>query len=131
MVDVRANGGIIFGAGTTREDGKVYEVYIDGEIGDEIPVEYIYKIYNDKSTAKETVNTPKSKKQKISKVKPMINTNSIAQYIKDEAEFKIIENIDKDKYSSYNDWLKFIWAIKFSFGKEALDIANYFSYGHE
>ena len=39
----------------------------------------------------------------------------------------ILDNIDPVKYHNYPDWCKFIWAIKFTFGEQALEIAVAYS----
>jgi len=44
-----------------------------------------------------------------------------------EFEREIIDNIDPKSYTSYMDWLKFIWAIRFSNFENPLDIANEYS----
>jgi len=46
---------------------------------------------------------------------------------------EILDNIDISLWYSYDDWCRFIWAIKFSFQdeKEALQIADFYSRKHE
>jgi hypothetical protein len=44
-----------------------------------------------------------------------------------EFERDILNNIDAKYYTSYMDWLKFIWAIRFSNFENALDIADEYS----
>jgi hypothetical protein len=39
----------------------------------------------------------------------------------------ILDNINKDKYTSYPDWCKFLWAVRFSHFTNALDIADEYS----
>jgi hypothetical protein len=42
-------------------------------------------------------------------------------------ERSILDNIDAKDYSSYMDWIKFIWAIRFSYFHNAIDIADEYS----
>lgn len=46
---------------------------------------------------------------------------------------EILDNIDISLWHSYDDWCRFIWAIKFSFQdeKEALQIADFYSRKHD
>ena len=102
-IDTRGNGGIVYGPGTNIESvGVAYEIINNGRIDIDIPDE-LYKLA--------LREEPKQKPEKI-------NMNLIRKKESNKKDLYLIEilnNINLEQYcSNYDQWLKFIWAIKFS-----------------
>ena len=121
-IDIRSNGSMIVGVGSYRKDtNSHYTIFNDGNIEGIIPDE-IYNYYN-------WTKTKKIKKLvKNEEPEPEPETIELLNLIEcDKYHRSIMNNINLDKYaSSYNDWCKFIWAIKMTF-KNSLKIADEYS----
>ena len=62
--------------------------------------------------------------------RPQLEESKVADSeVRAQDPFKkaILDNITQDKYYKYPVWSKFIWAIKFSFGEQALSVAVSYS----
>tara|TARA_R110001632_G_scaffold229441_1_gene365569 strand:- start:7748 stop:10066 length:2319 start_codon:yes stop_codon:yes gene_type:complete len=120
-IDVRSDGGIIVGCGTYRKcKDFYYEVFNEGQIQGIIPDE-IYNLYN-WTKPKRTVNSDTVKSDTVKSDTVKSDTNIIIPITK--YHYNILDNIDLVKYAtSYNDWCKFIWAIKMTF-ENSLEIAD-------
>ena len=109
-IDIRNDGGLIFGAGTKRNDGKVYTLINDAE-----PVEFPQNLY-EKYFNTIPVATPVEAE--------LVEENSIEDASENEGDFIQIDatpeniagvlanTIDIKYIYNYADWIKIVWAMR-------------------
>ncbi len=94
-IDIRNDDGFVFGAGTIREDGLVYENFIEGSLNNEFPEPFLkYVSEKDKKIKKEP--TTKMKEEKITLKKCEM----------------ILDTIHTKYLTNYDSWLKIVWAMR-------------------
>jgi phage/plasmid-associated DNA primase len=77
--------------------------------------------------------TPDREKQEIKPKNPVATTPAApatpveCNTTMDPFQKAILDNINPDKYYKYSEWSKYIWAIKFTCGEQALEIAVAYS----
>jgi phage/plasmid-associated DNA primase len=113
-IDIRNDGGFVYGMGTKSEDGSKYRLYIDGVMDMEAPLDF-YEEYFGKVEKKEDVIKSKkgidgkgNKKKSDGKEnkKEYVNNNTMT------TKEKIIDLIDKKYLNDYSTWAKIIWSGK-------------------
>ena len=74
--------------------------------------------FTSKNTNKNLQKSPTNTTQSVITIVPKECNTTMDPFKK-----AILDNIDPEKYHKYPEWSKFIWAIKFTFGDLALEIA--------
>ena len=107
-IDVRSDGGMVFGAGTKTEFNTEYTIHKDLPLVD-APIEVWTYLCLRK--AKNLTNEPR--------VNLIDNNHNITEYTK-----AMLENIDVLYWDEYNDWIRLVWAIKNHFGCAGYELAK-------
>ena len=94
-IDVRNDGGFVFGDKTVREDGKKYEKIIDGSLNMEFPQSFLDYV---------SKKPKKKKKKSIPKVEE--------EKIKENKSELILDTIHPKYIKEYDSWLKIMWAMR-------------------
>ena len=94
-IDVRNDGGFVFGVGTIREDGEIYKNFVEGDLNNDFPQEFLDYVVHQKE---------KKKNKVTSNIKEEKNTTQKEELILDMIHTKYI--------SSYDSWLKIMWAMR-------------------
>ena len=85
------------------------------------------EIINDEEEIPTFQFTSITKKTTLNIAAPVASTTHVAAVEFDPFKKAILDNINPDQYYKYPVWSKFIWAIKFSFGEQALSVAVSYS----
>ena len=85
------------------------------------------EIINDEEEIPTFQFTSITKKTTLNIAAPVVSTTSVAAVEFDPFKKAILDNINPDKYYKYSEWSKYIWAIKFTCGEQALEIAVAYS----
>ena len=112
-IDVRNDGGIVFGAGSKTEFNTEYTVDKDLPLVT-APVEVWAKLCLRKATNINTDEPPR-----VNKISTDIEIPALCR--------DILENIDILYWTDYDDWIRLVWAIKNHFGDAGYKIAKEFS----
>tara|TARA_R110001592_G_scaffold327898_1_gene609248 strand:- start:329 stop:2806 length:2478 start_codon:yes stop_codon:yes gene_type:complete len=107
-IDVRSDGGMVFGAGTKTEFNTEYTIHKDLPLVD-APIEVWTYLCLRK--AKNLTNEPR--------VNLIDNDHNMTPYTRD-----ILQNIDVLYWDEYNDWIRLVWAIKNHFGSAGYELAK-------
>ena len=112
-IDVRSDGGMVFGAGTKTEFNTEYTIHNDTSIVD-APIEVWTYLCLRK--AKSITNEPRVN---------LIENNylNITPYHK-----SMLENVDVLYWDEYDDWIRLVWAIKNQFGEIGYELAKDLSF---
>lgn len=111
-IDVRSDGGMVFGAGTKTEFNTEYTIH-KNVLRVDAPVEVWTYLCLRK--AKSITNEPR--------VNLIDNNHNITTYTK-----AILENVDVLYWDEYDDWIRLVWAIKNHFGCTGYELAKELSY---
>ena len=112
-IDVRNDGGIVFGAGSKTEFNTEYTVDKDLPLVT-APIEVWSKLCLRKAT-----NINKDEPPRVNKISSDIEIPALCR--------DILENIDILFWTDYDDWIRLVWAIKNHFGDAGYKIAKEFS----
>jgi len=104
-IDIRNDGGFVFGSGTRTEDGSKYKTYINGRMDIEIPKK-LYEEYFKKSVTKEKRVDNKTKTDKKE-----TETDENKEEDRNIIE-RLIDLIDNKYIDNYSDWTRIIWSGK-------------------
>jgi len=110
LIDVRNDGGLIFGAGTKTDFGTEYTVY------KELPLVVAPDEVWTKLCTRHAVPINKDEPPRV---------NTISNDVEIPALCKaILENVDILFWSNYDDWIRLVWAIKNHFGDIGYKVAK-------
>lgn len=94
-IDVRNDNGFCIGAGSIREDGLEYKEFIQGDVNQEFPSEFLkYVGKKPKKTITTTTPTMKEEKNQLKKIE------------------RICDNISTTLLTEYDSWLKIVWGMR-------------------
>lgn len=115
-MDIRNDGGFVFGSGTRTENGSKYETYINGRMDIEIPMkfyeEYFGNIVNDKVDNKESKNNKVDDKKNNENNSKKENKKYGHELNYDDTKEKLVDLIDKKYMNDYSTWTKLVWSGK-------------------
>lgn len=110
QIDVRNDGGLIFGAGTKTDFGTEYKVYKDLPLV-VAPVEVWTKL-----CTRHAVPINKDEPPRVNTISNDVEIPAISK--------AILENVDILFWSNYDDWIRLVWAIKNHFGDIGYKVAK-------
>lgn len=97
-IDIRNDGGFVYGMGTMSETGDKYRLYIDGVMDMEAPLEFYEEYFG--------------KVEKVNDEKKIKKNNNKEIKINIGNELELIDIIDEKYINNYGDWTKVVWSGK-------------------
>lgn len=110
-IDVKTDGGMVFGEGSKTEFGTEYTLYKDLPLVD-APREIWCEICNPRTAKPENPNEP----PKVNRITSDVDI--------DPCCLAVLENIDILFLTNYDDWIRIVWAIKNTFSQDGYIIAK-------
>lgn len=118
-IDIRNDGGFVFGCGSVNERGKKYILHKRTEKLTKISNELVYDL---SLHGAEPDNKGRYTQRKSSIPIDIVGDMELTEYHKD-----IIENVDLIYFHNYDSWIRLIWSIKSSFGEKGKELAKVLS----
>lgn len=118
-IDIRNDGGFVFGSGSVNERGKKYSLFKRKN--------KLVKISNELAYDLSLHGAEPDNKGRYTQRKSVIPIDVVGDMELTEYHKDILENVDLIYWHNYDSWIRLIWAIKSSFGEKGRELAKVLS----